>query len=155
MWSHPDMCEVFKKIYDAIGERDNADICGVFPDVNQLLRDDASMRIVARELYSSAYRSAIKDLMGITKQYCNETNQLEKIKAQPWYWAWCILRNYFAHDLIFNFNKTEKQHLPISWNGIKIDISMNGHSLTHAHCSYPQIIELIKTAENFIVSDLS
>lgn len=152
MWSYPEMNEIFKKIYSEI---DNTGICGVFPDINNLLSDDALLLIAANELYSSAYRSAIKDLIGVTKQYCNETNQLGIIKSQTWYWVWYILRNYFAHDSIFNFNNTEKQHLPISWNGIRIDISMNGHSLTHGYCSYPQIIELIKAAESFIATDLS
>lgn len=55
MWSYPDMREVFKKIYDAMDGIENTDICGVFPDVNHLLCDDASMRIASRELYSSAY----------------------------------------------------------------------------------------------------
>ena len=113
------------------------------------------MKIATEELYNSAHRTAIKELLPLTKYYCNHTGQLDVLKAQPWFKFWSILRNCWSHDLKFNFNPNEKSVLPIAWSGITIDISMNGRELRHGDCSYEQIRELIETAQGFVQNDLA
>lgn len=64
------------------------------------------------------------------------TGQLDKLKAEPWLSFWRILRNCFAHDMLFNFIPAERALLPVTWAGVTIDLSMKGKLLTHGNMSY-------------------
>lgn len=101
------------------------------------------------------FQRPVKDLFPLTKTYCPDTGQLEKLKTQPWFQFWRILRNCFARDMKFNFNKDEKALLPVSWSGVTIDISLNGKALTHGQCSREKLRELIETANAFIAKDVA
>jgi hypothetical protein len=109
LWSYPDTPAFFEELY---GKMEG--IPKPFPDVVALVHDQVAMRIASEELYDSAHRSALKDLFPLTKLYCHETNQLDRLKAQPWFQFSRILRNCFAHDMVFNFNKDEKPLLPVA-----------------------------------------
>ena len=150
LWGYEDTPDFFEKLY---GQMEN--IPRPFPNLTSLLRDHVAMRIACEELYNSAHRSALKDLFPLTKLYCHESGQLDKLKAQPWFQFWRILRNYFAHDMVFKFNKDEKALLPVSWSGVTIDISMNEKPLTHGQCSYEKFRELFETAHSFVKHDVA
>jgi hypothetical protein len=124
LWSHPDIVTVFDAIYDKLDLR-----LRPFPKVGQLVRDDATMRIACEELYEMAFRSALNDLLPLTKSYCHATGQIDKLKSQSWFPFWRVLRNCFSHDMKFNFNPAERTLLPITWSGCTIDIAMNGKAL--------------------------
>lgn len=149
LWSYPDTPAVFDAIYDTISEE-----VKIFPNVKQLVHDEKTMKIATDDLYMNAYRSALTDLFPLTKLYCHETCQLDKLKSQPWFIFWRILRNCFAHDLIFNFNSAEKGMLPVTWNGVTIDESMNKKPLTHGQMSYAKMLELLETAKRFLLTDV-
>jgi len=98
--------------------------------------------------------SALKDLLGVTRTYCHETGQLDLLKAQPWFYFWKVLRNCFAHDMKFCFNKAERLMLPISWSGVTIEVSMDGQHLTHGRLSREKMRELVEEAFRFIENTL-
>jgi hypothetical protein len=150
LWNYPDTPEVFDALHDALSQE-----ARIFPNVKQLIHDEKTMKIATDDLYMNAYRSALTDLFPLTKLYCHKTGQLDKLKAQPWFTFWRILRNCFAHDLVFNFNPTEKALLPISWNGVTIDESMNTKPLTHGQMSYAKMLELLETAKLFLLRDVA
>lgn len=150
LWSYPETLSFFERLYEQMDG-----IPKPFPDIVALLHDDKSMRIACEELYISAHRSALTDLFPLTKSYCHETGQLDKLKAQPWFQFWRILRNCFAHDMRFNFNNDEKALLPVTWSGVTIDISMNNKPLLHGQCSREKLRELVETANAFLVRELS
>jgi hypothetical protein len=149
-WSYPDAPAMFEQLYAHM-----ENIPRPFPDLSSFLHEERALRVACEELYNSAHRSALKDLFPLTKLYCHETGQLEKLKSQPWFQFWRILRNCFAHDMVFNFNKDEKALLPVSWSGVTIDIGMNGKPLTHGQCSYEKMRELFDTAREFISRDVA
>jgi len=149
LWGYPDTPALFAQLY---GQMEG--IPKPFPNLATLLHDEGAMRIACEELYESAHRSALKDLFPLTKLYCNETGQLDRLKAQPWFQFWRILRNCFAHDMLFNFSKDEQALLPLSWSGVTIDISMNGKPLTHGQCSREKLRELFEVAQSFITNDV-
>ena len=150
LWNYPDTPNVFDAIHDAMDAR-----LHLFPDVKRLVRDEKSMRIACEDLYMLAYRSALTDLFTATKTYCHTTGQLVNLKAQPWFSFWRILRNCFSHDMVFNFNPAERALLPVTWSGVTIDLSMNGKPLTHGQMSYAKMIELIETAQSFLLRDVA
>lgn len=150
LWSYPGAPEFFEALYQEI-----ENIPKPFPDILVFIRNEQAMRIACEELYVSAHRAALKDLFPLTKLYCNETGQLTKLKAQPWFQLWRILRNYFAHDMKFNFNPDEKALLPLTWSGVTIDASMNGKVLTHGQCSREKLREIIQAAYTFLANDVA
>lgn len=155
MWSYPDIPRVFKEVHRGIIENDRRGISDLFPDIDRFIDDEVSLKIAMNELYASAHRAAIKELLAITKNYCHSTGQLDELKAQPWFQFWTILRNCWSHDLTFNFNPAEKSKLPIIWSGVTIDISMEGRELRHGDCSYETIRELILTAQTFVQNEIT
>lgn len=150
IWSYPDTPVLFDAVHDALDPK-----LRLFPTVKQLVHDKKTMRIATDDLYMLAYRSALTDLFPATKLYCHESGQLDKLKAQPWFTFWRVLRNCFAHDLVFNFNPTEKALLPVSWSGVTIDESMNKKPLTHGQMSYAKMLEMIETARSFLLNDVA
>ena len=150
LWAYPDTTDFFEELYSRMDS-----IPKPFVDLPTLLRDDRAMRVACEELYESAHRSALNGLFPLTKLYCQETGQLDKLKAQPWFQFWRILRNCFAHDMRFNFNRDEKSLLPVSWSGVTIDISMNGKPLTNGQCSREKLRELFESAQSFITNDVA
>lgn len=150
LWSYPDTPVIFDAIHDAIDPK-----LHLFSNVKQLIHDEKTMKIAIDDFYMLAYRSALTDLFPLTKLYCHETGQIDKLKAQPWFTFWRILRNCFAHDLVFNFNPHERSLLPVNWSGMSIDISMNGRPLTHGQMSYAKMLELLEAARMFLESDVA
>lgn len=146
LWSYPDTPDVFD-VMDAK--------LHLFPDVKHWIRDEKTMKIACDDLYMLAYRSALTDLFPLTKAYCHATGQLNKLKAQPWFPFWRILRNCFAHDMVFNFNPAERALLPVTWSGVTVDLSMNRRPLTHGQMSYAKMRELIETVQSFLLSDVA
>lgn len=150
LWSYPDTPDFFEKLHSNYNEKLN-----LFPTLTTFLNDEVAMKIACEELDASAHRSALKELLSLTKLYCHKSNQLAELKKQEWFYFWCIIRNCWAHDMKFNFNSHEKSKLPITWRGITIDITMNGEQLTHGSCSYEKIRELLETAQNYVYKNLA
>ena len=150
LWAYPDTKHYFSQIHTAtIGKSK------LFPNVNKLIGNDRSLRIATEELYSSAHRSAIKDLFPMVKKYCHDSGQLDILKEQNWFEFWWVLRNCWSHDMTFNFNPAEMKRLPIRWLNISITKELNGRPLTHGQCSYEHLRLLIETARAFIHENLA
>ena len=149
LWSYPDTPDYFDVLYQEL-----QDIPRPFPRISVLVRDEKAMRIACEELYESAHRAALVNLLPQTKLYCHETGQLAKLKAQPWFQFWRVLRNCVAHDMRFNFNASERALLPIAWSGVTITISMNNKLLTHGLLSREKIRELVESAQAFLEQDV-
>lgn len=149
LWSYPDTPHFFEAIHAELTTHPI-----LFPNVSVLIHDEKAMRIACEELYASAHRSAIKELFPLTKLYCHVTDQLQALRSQSWFQFWRIIRNAWSHDMTFNFNPNEKAALPVTWSGVTIELSMNGKHLTHGHCSYEKLRELIETAQSYVAQEL-
>ncbi len=150
LWSYEDTQTYFEELYGELEIK-----LKVFPDAVNLVQDRPIMRIALEELYQSSFRSALKELFALTTLYCNQTGQLENLKAQPWFRFWRILRNCWSHDLVFNLNPNEKSQLPLTWSGVTLDESINGKPLTHGVCSYQKIYELFQTVQEYVRHELA
>ena len=148
IWSYPDTPDFFDALYNEMKIIEKP-----FTGLSEFFHDEKAMKIACEELYESAYRSALNELFPLTKSYCHENNILTKLKEQSWFQFWRIIRNCWAHDMIFNFNKNEKSLLPVTWSGITIDITMNGKHLTHGQCSREKTLALISVAQQFIENE--
>lgn len=150
MWQHQDAAEIFKAMHGTLDKR-----LHIFPHVQILIEDEQQLRIACEELYQSAYRSAIKELFTLTKVYCTNTSQIDALKSQSWFQFWRIIRNCWSHDMTFSFGGNEITHLPLTWSGVTIDMSMNGKQLTHGVCSYAKLYELLETAKEYVQNKIT
>ncbi|MDZ7789190.1 MAG: hypothetical protein U5L08_01585 [Xanthomonadales bacterium] len=143
LWAYPDTPDYFEQIHAAtVGDKN------YFPNVSNLVNNAQRLKIATDELYSSAHRSAIKDLFPLLKKYCHDTGQMELLKDQAWFDFWWVLRNCWSHDMTFNFNPAEKKRLPIRWLDVSVTEEMNGRPLTHGQCSYEHLRLLVETARS-------
>ena len=149
LWAYPDTPDFFDQLYGEMPEE-----VKLHTGVTEFVHDAVAMRIALEELYNLAYRAALNDVLAIVKSYCYSTGQLDKLKAQPWFNFWRVLRNYFSHDMKFNFNPAERALLPILWSGVTIELAMNGNTLTHGQCSRGKMLELLEAAQEFVRRDV-
>lgn len=153
LFSHEDIPEFYLKWSAALG----SEIPRPFEDkeIAALLYDKTVSKIGFGALYDTVHRSALKELFEVTNNYCQQTNQLALLKSQSWYQFWRIIRNCFSHDFKFQFNVYDRTKLPVSWNGITIDSSFDGKSLTHGHISREQFLEFLDDVAEFINNELA
>ena len=148
LWSHEDMPDAFEALYFKL------DIPKPYVDLMELLRNRNALKIASENLYDSAHRAALNELLGLTKAYCQATGQLETLKRQAWFQIWNIVRNCFSHNMRFNFNSNEFKQLPVTWDGVTIEASMNGQHLTHGTLSREKLFELLIAGKDFVAISL-
>ena len=100
-----------------------------FKQVKNLLMKPADQLIAIKEFLTSQIRSLIKESFELLKNYCNETKQDSTFKAETWYQFARMIRNCLSHNFRFEFNKYDKNVLPVSWNRRTIDSTMDGKHL--------------------------
>ncbi len=153
LFSYEDMPEFYLKWSAALG----SEIPRPYDDteIAALLFDEKVSKIAFGALYDTVHRSAFKELFEVTKEYCQHTNQVDLLKSQSWYQFWRIIRNCFSHDFKFHFKDYDRTKLPVSWNGIIIDSSLEGKLLTHGDISREQFLEFLDDVVEFIKNELA
>lgn len=150
LWSHPDMPDFFSQFHAELGAKVKP-----FAQVTQMVKDDSAMRIACEDLYNVAFLSAVADLFSVTTDYCHRTGQSAKLKAQPWFAFWRILRNCSSHARVFNFNPAERAMLPVSWAGLTIDIAMNHQPMMLKRFPREKMMQLLQAVMSFVGDDLT
>lgn len=119
-----------------------------------LLRDRNVLKHACDQLYDTVYRTALTDMFEMTRAYCRETNQEAILTKQPWYQFWRIIRNCLSHDFKFQFRENDKKYLPVTWEGVTLDLSLAAKPLTHGTMSREKILVLLDDVKSFVESDL-
>ena len=120
-----------------------------------LLHDKNVLKIAFGQLYEAVHRAALKELFEITKEYCDDTGQGRLFTSQPWYQFWRMLRNCLSHNLKFEFREYDKQHLPVSWSGVTLDLNMEGKPLTHGVMSREKLLAFLDEVKTFVEKQLA
>lgn len=154
LWSYPDMPDVFKSIHSTVLSKRQPQVSTQYPQLAELIDNDLALQIATDKMYASAHHSAINDLLPITKQYCLASNQLDVLTSQTWYPFWEAIRKSWSHDLRLKFRNQDKAHLPVSWAGLTIDMSLHGRQLVDEKATYQKLRDLIQEAYFFILDEL-
>lgn len=132
------------------------DAMGVTVDlsmIRELLEEDryAGITPLVRMVFSATLTQTYSCLLA----YSKGTKQLEKLKRQPWFHFYRLLRNCLAHDLRFCFDpRTDSRLLPVEWNGIRITSDMEGKEFSFSWLGVLKAIDLLAAAERFVKDDL-
>ena len=121
-----------------------------FNQVAELLQDGRDRRISLDEFLKMLMRTLIKESFEHIKDYCEATNQYSSFKAQPWYEFARLIRNFLSHNCRFEFNKYDRDRLPVSWKNITITVEKDGQGLDRNQWGHIETWELFMEFENFV-----
>jgi len=88
---------------------------------------DFNLKRAAMEFAKMLLRNFTLDSFEAIKRYCEEMDQVEKMRAEPWYQFTRIMRNSLTHTQRWNFNRYDLTRLPVTWRDKTVDASMDGH----------------------------
>jgi len=126
-----------------------------FKQVKNLLTKPTDLGIAVKEFLTSQIRALIKESFELIKNYCDQTNQISKFKAKPWYQFARMIRNCLSHNFKFEFRDYDKRLLPVSWKGKTIDVSMDGSHLELKFFGYVESWETFMEYQTFVNNELT
>ena len=126
-----------------------------FKQVKNLLMKPADRDIAVKEFLTSQIRALIKESFELIKNYCDETKQDYQFKTEPWYQFARMIRNCLSHNFKFEFRKSDKSLLPVSWKTRTIDATMDGKHLELKFFGYVETWELFIEYKDFVENRLS
>lgn len=116
--------------------------------------DEKRRRSIQEEFFKMLLRIHLKESFEALKDYCKASGQTNLFKQQGWYNFLRIIRNCFSHNFLIQYNRKDKQLLPICWNGRSLTIQMDGQPLTASILSIDGILELHKEMRSFVADSL-
>ncbi len=147
-----------EKVYPIL-EENNYVIFGNYKvgtkQVKNLLIKHADRSIALKEFTKSQIRIPVKESFEIIKNYCYETNQISKFRAESWYHFIRMIRNCLSHNCKFEFSEYDKRFIPVSWNNRIINSEMDGKCLELEFFGYVETWELFSECKDFVVNRLS
>ncbi len=103
-----------------------------------------------KEFFKAQRRLVFKESFEITKAYADSVGAKASFKSQSWYQFCRIIRNSVSHNFHFQFNQYDLTVLPVSWEGVTIDVSLDGQHLQENHLPPDIVIKALIEWENFI-----
>ncbi len=138
-----DLKSVFESVVgDKLGEMS-------FP-IREMLADEKRVRYVSHQLSHLVLRTAVTQAFELTRRYCRNTNQVELLKAQPWFHLIRLVRNAFDHDFHFDFGEKDLPLFPASWGNVTLTADLQGVEITHQHFSTQDAIAWLNELEQFV-----
>jgi len=126
-----------------------------FAQVVTLLQNSKDREIALREFGKMLMRTLIKEAFEHIKDYCEKTDQYIPFKAQSWYEFARMIRNFLSHNCKFEFNKYDKDRLPITWGKKAITIDLDNKSPDMSFFSYIETWELFQEFTTFVENELN
>lgn len=91
---------------------------------------------LSQELSKMLLRNFSADCFEAVKEYCEKSEQIKEMQSQPWYQFARIVRNSLTHTQYWKFTPYDLSLLPITWNGKKIDASLQGKESDSIVCNW-------------------
>lgn len=127
-----------------------------FSQVSNMMTDKENLEIANKEFLLMWFRALIKESFELILNYSKHTNQYEgKFKKEGWYDFSRIIRNSLSHNYKFEFSKSDKNKLPVVWNNIVINNSMDKSYLDLSLFWYKEWWELFNEMNKFVVDKLN
>ena len=121
-----------------------------FEQIVKLLTNANDREIALNEFAKMLMRTLLKESFEHIKDYCQETDQYATFKSEHWYEFGRMIRNFLSHNCIFEFNKYDRERLPITWKDMRITIEMNKQTLDRDFFGYVQTWELFQEFQDFV-----
>ena len=103
-----------------------------FGYIRYVFESDELLTLATKQLRLAMLRSCLKEMFELVKAYALETNQINLIRAAPWYQFLRMVRNSLSHDSYLRFRKHDLKLLPVTWSGLTLTAAMDGTELPMA-----------------------
>ncbi len=121
-----------------------------FDQLVSLLKIPEDRRIALKEFLKMHMRTLMIESFEHIKAYCQNTDQYAAFKSQNWYEFARLIRNFLSHNCRFEFNKYDRDRLPITWNEKTITVEMDKKSPDFSFFGEVETWELFQEFENFV-----
>lgn len=133
---------------DHVGDRYEAPLQQIVNDYENHLDDfkyslEQFLKSARRQLFTEAYETALS--------YATFAGKLKELRREPWYRFSRIIRNALNHDFIFNLDKHDEPHFPVTWRHVAIEPCLNGQEIT-TNVLTPRIAFELHTAMELFVT---
>ena len=119
--------------------------------IDYVFEDEDLLKIATSQFRNAALRNCLRELFEQVKLFGIETNQIQIIKAAPWYQFLRMVRNCLSHDMKLRFGRWDLKQLPVSWSGLTIDASMHNAELqARGFLSREKSLELVDEVIEYI-----
>jgi hypothetical protein len=120
-----------------------------FQQVAELLESRPDREIALKEFTLMLMRGILKESFEVVRAYAEANQQYAKMQAQPWFHFFRLIRNCVSHNFHFEFTKSDKKQLPISWRGRTIEESLDDKPLEIAFLGYDGMWDLFSELVSF------
>ena len=126
-----------------------------FRQVAALLESKPDREMALKEFTTMLIRGLLKESFETVRAYAKSNQQGAKLKAQPWFQFFRLIRNCVSHNFHFEFTDDDKKLLPVSWHGITIDKNLDGQPLEIAFLGYDGVWDLFSELVKFANTQLT
>jgi hypothetical protein len=139
--AQPDALQTFERTLDVVQHDPEVE---TFSYIRYVFKNDDLLKHATGQFRQSVMRNCLKEVFELVKSYGEEHGQADTIRNAPWYRFLRIVRNCLSHDMLLHFNEYDLKQLPVSWNGLTIDASMQDQPLpVRDFLSRQKVVELM------------
>jgi hypothetical protein len=128
-----------------------------FTDIAALLKDDTARFIAASDFMSTQLHALIRAPFELLCDYCEDFDKATpgaglvlRMRETYWYFFARIVRNAISHNFRLSFNDADRRRLPVTWQGTRVDESMDGKPVTNVLGHRPALrlfLDMLEFAE--------
>lgn len=126
-----------------------------FQQVAELLESRPDREIALKEFTTMLIRGLLKESFETVRAYAKSNRQSAKLKAQPWFQFFRLIRNCVSHNFHFEFTDDDVKLLPVSWRGVTIEKDMQSKPLEIAFLGYDGVWDLFSELVQFANDQLT
>lgn len=139
--AQPDALTKFNEYFAIVSDHPESMRIGY---IRYVFESDELLALATNQLRKAVLRSCVKEMFELVKAYGLETNQINILRAAPWYGFLRMVRNSFSHDFYVKYNEHDLKLLPVTWSSLTFTAAMNGSELPMAEfLTRAKILELM------------
>lgn len=123
-------------------------------NLDEIFKKESVLNETIFELSKQYLRTCFKESFEHIKSFAKITNQFELVRSANWYQFARIMRDSLSHKVIIEIQSKDLKLLPLCWNNIIIDESMNGKELELTFFQPEHIVRICLEMKEWVKAEL-
>ena len=130
-----------------------------YADLAEKLEKEPDVHIVVSDFNLTQLHTLIRAPLEILRDYCEDYDAQipdarlrEALKATSWYWFATLVRNAVSHNYRYEFGRSVRQMLPLTWNGFTLTEDLHGKPIDYQTFWHKGGYELFLEMRDFAVA---
>jgi hypothetical protein len=109
-----------------------------YTDIADKFEQQKDRDLIVSDFLLTQLHNLIRAPLEILCDYCDDYDKHDpaaelrmQLKNTGWYYFAPIIRNAVSHNFRYDFNKSDRQRLPLSWQGITLSEDLQGKPMTY------------------------